>query len=453
MRSPILAVLLTFALLSPATAAGPKWQGQIPQQARDAQPWQDLITYLLSREHNYGAMAAAQRMILLFTDAPTKEIGFKTIISLINRGYPFSSLSPFLPGDIDPAPPESITLDPIRYDFYNSYNLYKSMLNKERKAAKWAEGYLAKVDKENFPKYQLYNAIDLYLGGKLQEAEVEIKKLLTREYGDDQLPFVRKASRTLARIYYEREEYEKALDIYMKFLLKLNPVTSNDWLETAWTLYHLKRYQEALGMLYNMESRSAGKTISLEKYIIRALTFRQLCDVPGSEALVQTFETDFGKAIKGIKRGQSLSKFPELTNLDLAPNAVFRQTALVLRELTSEKEKVKALPVDQQAIANYLYDTEIAILKRNHRVQLDKALDHAASELVMMSERLRFLRFDVAREKFNPDVVFRPLEDEEKPVIQDAPGDAYTIRWIQLGDFWRDERLSYVGVAPSRCGE
>jgi hypothetical protein len=206
-------------------------------------------------------------------------------------------------------------------------------------------------------------------------------------------------------------------------------------------------------MLYNMESRSAGSTISLEKYIIRALTFRQLCDVAGSEALVQTFQSDFGKAIQGIKRGEPLSKFPQLTNLELAPNQVFRQTAQILRELGTEKEKVKSLPVDQQAIANYLYNSEINILQRTHRVQLEKAMDHAASELIMMSERLRFLRFDVAREKFNPDVVFRPVEEDVRPVIQDLGGNGYTIRWLQLGDFWRDERLSYVGVAPNRCNE
>ena len=267
--------MLGFAIMVfPASAAGPKWQGNVPAQAKDQKAWLDLISYLLKNEYHYGAMAAAQRMLMLFTDLPSKELAYKTIIELIDRGYPFSSLAPFLPGDIDPEAPSAprVPGDQEIYDFYNSYNLYKSLLDRDKNAQKWADNYLSKVDKEGFPKYKFYLAVELHMKGKLEEAETALKELLSKEYEDKHGPFIRKAARTLGRIYFEREEFEKALEVYKGFLLKMNPIAPSDWLEAAWSYYHLKKYPEALGMLYNMESRSAGNAINLEKYTIRALT-------------------------------------------------------------------------------------------------------------------------------------------------------------------------------------
>lgn len=446
---PALLVLISGA--AAASPAGPKWHGTVPELAKDQLAWSALLESLKQGKFQFGAMAAAQRMLTLFTDLPTKEEAYRTVIELMDAGYPFSSLATFLPGDIEPDPPSE--RGDRSYGFYNNYYLYKAFVNQEKNAKRWADNYLAKVDRENFAKLAFSDAIQAYGAGKMDEAEEKLRKLLARDYDASSAPFVKKIARTLARIYFEREQFEKALDIYVNFLLKLNPVTPSDWLETAWSLYHLKRYPEAVGVLYNLESRSAGKQINPEKYIIRALSYRALCDVPSSEGLIQAFDSDFGKTIRGIKQGEPLSSFPELRQLDIASNTQFSQASTILAELEQESSRLAALPSEQQPLAKHVYTSVLGTQRRKQRMLLDPALERAAEALIMVEEQLRFMKFDIARERFNPDAVFMPSSIGNTPLVKDGAGDTYILRWRQLGDFWRDERLIYLGALQNRCAQ
>jgi tetratricopeptide (TPR) repeat protein len=462
-----LAVAAATQFLPAHAATPPKWQGLVPDEAKDPAPWTALLKQLNDEGYHYGALAAAARMLVFFQDLPTKETAYRTIVSLIDQGYPFSADSLFMPGDIVPTE---------GYDFTNSYNFYKFVLNKERGMQKWAESYFAGIDKENFPKYLFYQALQAYEKTDLVGAEGLLRKILQKYGSQDnpvgfvgkvpvsaprelraeekaQLPFIRKVARTLARVYFEAEEYARALQIYDEFLLRLNPITPSDWLEAAWNLYYLKRYPETLGYLFNLESRTVDPTVTLEKYVLRALAYRALCSVSVAESLVSSFEKDFGDVLKGIKRGEPLHKFPVLFRLDVPGNSLFRAVDTTITELERERAALPKLPPDRLSVATYLYDSELRMQRQRLRQFTDRALERASTQLVMMAEHLRFLKFDVAREKFNPDTVFREIKDEPKALVDDSQEKVYTIRWYQLGDFWRDERINFKGSEPNRCVE
>jgi hypothetical protein len=463
----LFAPALALALALQSASAAPRWQGLVPDEAKDPAPWNALLARLHKDGYHYGALAASARMLVFFQDLPTKEAAYREIVSLIDQGYPFPADNLFMPGDIVPTE---------GYDFVNSYNLYKYVLNKERGMQKWAESYFASVDKENFPKFQFYQALQAYERNDLTGAEALLRKILQRYGSQDnpvgfvgkvpvsaprelrpdeaaQLPFIRKVARTLARIYFEAEEYARSLQIHDEFLLRLNPVTPSDWLEAAWNLYYLKKYPEALGYLYNLESRTVDPTVTLEKYVLRALSYRALCSVSVAESLVASFERDFGDVLKGIKRGEPLGRFPLLFRLDVPGNSLFRAVDTTITELEREQKGLPRLPADQQAVAAYLYDSELKMQRQRLRQFTDRALERAASQLVMMAEHLRFLKFDVAREKFNPDNVFREIKDEPKTLVEETGNNAYIIRWYQLGDYWRDERKTFRASEPNRCVE
>lgn len=440
----------------PPRQAPAKWQGAVPRVAQDQQSWIELTDNLLAAGAVHGALAAARRMLILFDDVPVKEQAFRTIISVIDRGYPFPATGPFLAGDIDPAVPSGkpgSTDDHEARSLYNHYHLYKAQVNRERSATRWADGYLARVETFGFPKLQLAQAIEDYLGDRPDEAIEKIKKLLGTDFERAQTPFVRKAARTLARIHFEREQYEKALEIYTSFLLRLNPVSPSDWVDAAWTYFHLKRYPEAIGALYNLESRAAEGSVNIEKYVIRALIYRSLCDLHASEELIKSFKSDYERVIRGIKTGEPLSRHPELVRVETQPGMAYRQAAQTISGLQSELGLLDGLPADQKAVAAHLYKTESAIQKRKAAGLRDLALESAAQQLIGIEEQLRFLKFDVVRERFNPDAIFKPADVTERALIEDLADDSYRLRWKQLGDFWRDERSAFAGILENRCGQ
>ena len=206
-------------------------------------------------------------------------------------------------------------------------------------------------------------------------------------------------------------------------------------------------------MAFNLESHSVGNFVSLEKYTLRALSYRNMCAIPAAEALMDSFNREFGPVIDGIKRGEPLVSYPQLVWLEIPANLEFQQLSNAQIQLEYERAGIRLLPEAVRPLATHLYDTEIQMLSARRKARTDAALEASAQKLIMMGEQLRFLKYDIQREKYSPDTVFKADIEWEKPVIEDTPDKRYKIRWAQFGDFWRDERLNYRAMVPYKCLE
>jgi tetratricopeptide (TPR) repeat protein len=385
-------------------------------------------------------------MLLLFNELEVKETAYKTIIRITDEGYPFQIRKIYIYGDIETK---------IGYCFINNYNFYKAYVNEKKGLHKWAEHYFAKIDKDNFPKYLLYKAINLYEDNKPYDALQILKRILKFNLKENQAAFAKKTARTMARIYFELEEYELALDIYKNFLLKTNPIRSTDWLETAWTLYHLKYYNRALGMLYNLESKTFGEVIHLEKFIIRALIYRKLCQTDLMDGLLTSFIKKFGYIIEGVKQGKPITGFKGLDVLSSEQNKEYFKYRYLYKKLSEEYNDLLDKKQNDNIVLNmglykYLISTEKSILNKNAQMFEDKSKHQAVKYLVLLYENLRFLKYDVVLEKFNPNTIFIKPEkinldstSKEKKI--------FSFYWPQDGAYWADERLYYKTWLKNLC--
>lgn len=443
------AVLLAAALLA---AARPdraraeefrKWETQTPAFARNAESWRALLAELDEREMNYGSVAAASRMLIFFNDLPTKEAAYRSIVRAVDLGIPLAPRDQFVTGDLDPRGD---------YGFSNSYYLYKALVNRARGLERWAGNHFAKIDRAAFPKFLFFEAVESYASGNRAKASELLEKILAKGSPEVSLSLLKKAARTLARIRFEEKDHEGSLEIYREFLLKTNPIEPNDWVEAAWNLYHLKRHDEALGMLYNSESKAAQGRVNLEKYMIRALIHRENCDSQKMVRLIETFDRDFGPMIHQIKTGENLMKIPNILRV-LSRNAQgFEQTLSEYEGLKTEFGWIQKLPSGLRALADYLYRSQLTLVRARFERESEDASSEAARRIILLAENLRFLRFDVEKAKFDPSAVFVPSEPEDKPLLE-AKGDSrFRISWPQVGDYWREERLSYTGRVVNRCG-
>jgi acetolactate synthase small subunit len=121
-------------------------------------------------------------------------------------------------------------------------------------------------------------------------------------------------------------------------------------------------------------------------------------------------------------------------------------------ELRREMEQIKKISKRLRPLADYLFQTEINSMDREMQLGLEPALDRAAKQMLVLFESLRFLSFDVAREKYRPEVVFQPKE-ETKLLVEDLQDERFVLHWTQMGDFWRDERLKYKAQLKNQCLE
>jgi hypothetical protein len=420
-----------------------KWNGSIPKIAQEAADWVALIGELGEQQLIYGKMAAAQRMLLFFDELSVKEVAYRSIIDVVDAGYLYSTRSFFVTGDLSPQEDA---------EFINSYSLYKAIVTSDAGMKKWSDYYFSKVDKEKFPKYQFYEAMQNYARKNKDGALEKLRLLLKSETKDLDVALLRKATRMMARIYFEKEQYRESLDIYMNFLLKLNPVTSSDWLEAAWNSYYLEQYPEALGLLYNLEGKTKDPIVNLEQYVLRALIYKSMCATTEVEVLLKNFEADFGNTIRGIKTGTTLKELEKLLLAFHPENQSIYYVYVSQGELRREMAEIKKISKKLQPLADYLFQTEINSLNREMQLGLEPALDRAAKQMLVLFESLRFLSFDVAREKYRPEAVFQDKE-EMKLLIEDISDNRFVLHWTQMGDFWRDERLKFKSLLKNQCLE
>jgi tetratricopeptide (TPR) repeat protein len=422
-----------------------QWILRLPAVAKEKKQWRDLITGLIDLGMDYGAVMASARMLIFFEDIESKEFAFRTIIEQVDNAWPYAIRELFIPGDINPASADS---------FAHSYNLYKALLSESSGMNHWAKTYYGRIDREKSPKYLFHTALQKYQAGEVDEAVRLLREILGMNLESNYAYLETKAARTLARIYYEKERYTESLDVYENLLLKLNPVVPTDWLEAAWNLYRLKRYTKALGYVYNLESMRSGAHNNIERYVLRAVIYRDNCDTPRMNALSQAFNDDHEEVIDGIRSGLELGKFPILHELNIPENTEYSATFFKLRGLEKELGRIDNLPASLRQLAQYLYKSEITAHEVYLKLHRDEALQHSASRIFTVSEALKFLSFDVAREKFNPNAVFeeRKIEREifsERSLLYPER----QLKWRQFDDFWRDERKSYLVGVKNRCAE
>lgn len=422
-----------------------KWKSEIPQMASDPQQWMKLIQELEKSNRPYAALSAGMRMLLLFTDVASQRFAYETIIKGIDLGYPNSLLHLFIVGNLELDGSDELS---------QNYNFYKAVVNKMRGMDKWSKDYFEKLDPEKFNKYLLYQAITLYGEKKYKESLVLLDKILKSSLTPKDFSFVKKIVRQIARIHFEMQDYEKSLLYYNDFLLRTNPITPTDWIEKTWNLYYLKRYEDALGTLYNMESEAAKQYNNFERFIIRASIYLNLCATDNVKKLVSNFEDEYKASIDGIINGKQLSSLKEIESIARFSNPRYKAMLDSLNFITQEREEMEDdISSDLIGVSNYLFDSEIKVLRQLSLFYREDAINKAAHDLTMLNESLKFLQFGTEREKYNPAVVFKPRDDADEVLIDqiDLADRGFIFHWMQQGQFWRDERNKYKGSIKNQC--
>src|SRR5262249_26826486 len=81
-----------------------------------------------------------------------------------------------------------------------------------------------------------------------------------------------------ARLRYEKKAFQGALDAYQQVKLPaLAPGQATLYLEEAWTRYNLGQIHTAMGILTTLDAPSFRDEFLPDKYLLRAMIFRDLC--------------------------------------------------------------------------------------------------------------------------------------------------------------------------------
>jgi hypothetical protein len=261
------------------------------------------------------------------------------------------------------------------------------------------------------------------------------------------------AALAVARLRYERKDYKGALEAYSLVQLpELDPGRATLYLEEAWTRYKMGELRAALGILTTLDAPSFRDEFLPDKYLLRALIFRDLCHYLPAKRSAKELTRRFADSLEAIAERDDLTKDLRLRRAAEAHGATKRAARFKeLMELESEQlgRYAGGFGDRLQTHLTKLYALSLAEAERVYQARLNEAVRQEADTLLRAAEQVRLMEYEVGLK------LYERIKKGSKPVL---PQKEELLKPEQVafkfdGEYWNDELKSYRVRIESRCIE
>ena len=318
---------------------------------------------------------------------------------------------------------------------------------------RWAEARFAELPDGSPYKARarlLTAALKLGRGEQPQGPLAEFEEIA----GDKESPReVRNEARiSAARLRFEAGDFKAALAHYEAIdLPELDPGRGQLYLEQAWTRYRMGDGGRAMGLLAALEAPSFRALFLPEKYLLRALIYKDACHWLAAKRAARTLLRRWADSLQAVQERRALTAEPQL-----AEAAQQKGAGKKAREL------VEALVKERETLGRYasawdgglfqrldeLYSAEQAEAERRRQLELEKGVIRAADDLLRAAEQVSLVDYEVGLALYRR---VRGSGPQSPLTFQDvAPGKAELAYGFD-GEYWNDELFHYRFALPNRC--
>lgn len=268
---------------------------------------------------------------------------------------------------------------------------------------------------------------------------------------DGEASVLNDARRVLAELYFEEGRFEEALKVYNSIDVPfLSEEEADLFLEKAWARFYKGDTRGTLGILLTLDAPSYRKYFKPERFVLKALAFKQLCHYASAKAAAREFLRRYGSSLAELRRSRT-----PLTDPVVRAAAVQRKKPkrifAFLDALQRERGRVEQFS-DEFGLATQLgriYELKIAEINRElDRVVEDEA-NEVAAELLDYEEQARLVDYEISLEVFR-----RIKRGSGKRIIDNEPPIPLGSREVYYrfdGEYWNDELHDYRYRIDNRC--
>ena len=322
---------------------------------------------------------------------------------------------------------------------------------------RWANTHFAKLDEESVEASRAKFALLVTRLRKLQGKEVPdemIEDFLTLSKDDKLTLEARNEARlAVARLRYERKDFEGALKAYeMVQLPSLDPGRATLYLEEAWTRYNLGQLRAAMGLLTTLDAPSFRDQFLPDKYILRALVYRDLCHYLPAKRAAKELTRRYAESLDAIREREDLTLDDRLRRAASSHGST-KRAAKFLESLSLEIEfKARYAGGFGDRLfsqVSKLYDLAYAEGERVYRQRIKESVREEADKLLRAAEQVRLMEYEVGLKLYERIKRGAKLVQPEKETPIGPGQEAFRFD----GEYWNDELRSYRVSLPSRCVE
>ncbi|NTX37850.1 hypothetical protein HUA78_25650 [Myxococcus sp. CA033] len=261
------------------------------------------------------------------------------------------------------------------------------------------------------------------------------------------------AALAVARLRYERLDYTGALEAYnLVKLPELDPGRASLYLEEAWTRYKLGEPRASLGILTTLDAPSFRDEFLPDKYLLRALIYRDLCHYLPAKRAAKELTRRFADSLEAVRNRDDLTQDLRLRRAANSHGGTQRASRFVeTLDLEGERLGRYAGSFGDRLFSHLtkLYDLSRAEAVRVYDARLAEAVRQEADTLLRAAEQVRLMEYEVGLklyERVKKGAKIVAPEDEQL-----LTPDSVAFRFD--GEYWNDELKSYRVSIESRCIE
>jgi TolA-binding protein len=319
----------------------------------------------------------------------------------------------------------------------------------------WAERLFGRIpdDSKYYPKARFALSVQRLRRSRMSDAVKGFRVVLDHPLSDRDLR--NEARLALARVLYEKERYKAARKVYEQVEVpELTVAEASLYLEKAWASYWLRDYRRTMGILYALEAPSYREYFAPEKYLLRALVYKNLCHYIPAKREIRRFRFRFDETLENIRSRIDLREDERLRTAALQRGELGR-LADFRRLLAREAEQIETIggrwiEVELEAHLETIYELKAKQVDLGIDAMLRKEARRVGEELVEFEEQMYLLDYEIGLE------IYRRLkkEDARRPTEADnleIPAEGKLAYFEFVDEFWNDELPKYQFYVENRC--
>ncbi len=262
------------------------------------------------------------------------------------------------------------------------------------------------------------------------------------------MPFeVRNQARVaLGRILYERKLYDEAWGFYSRVDSPL-PLQDVVMIERAWDRVAGGDQQRALGLLVGLGAPVFHAVFAPERYLIRGLAFRRICQYRQAHLAVREFRSKYGPQLEKIK-ARAFMDDPTIRSWAIAGTASLRDYGRINDVLTREMGALGA--IGDRPLRDHLdaiYRSGLDATNRAIDREIEGAIERVVDELLRIDEQMSLVDYEIGAGLFKSGQGKTP----GAPRSIEVPQGSDEVYFKFDGEYWSDELVDYSVLAEDRC--
>lgn len=315
----------------------------------------------------------------------------------------------------------------------------------------WGDHHFSKIHPKSYyhHKFMYQKALYDVARDDIDSAIAILKDIDEAEFeGEDLKNDVRK---TLARLLYEKEEYQRSDELYQEISHNIVYQAQN-LLERSWAQYRMGHQEKAMGLLYAFKAPVYRNYFTPEYFLLKSFIYKDVCHYQRALAVIDEFREHYRDSLDIVYTRKEIRENHVLL-LALLGQRKIGKLWKFLRLLDKEQQRLERIEDPElKAYLEKIYALTIDQKRKEFQLMIEEKYEALGNELLEYEEKADLMAYEVGLDMYQRVYQYHYTEEKDNKETKKRVAKHYKAFYPFQGEFWNDELNAYKVTLDDKCG-